>query len=288
MKKTLTCITLFMLMISAYAAENTDTTSMQACDSINSSEYQENAFQDFIDTLYNNDNFVVDTFAWDNKMINSGHFDSKSMTDTVRILLVDKVKNNSFVFPFKNYVTSGFGPRRWLFHYGIDIKLAKGDSVLAAMDGVVRVVKYDRRGFGNVVVIRHPLGLETIYGHLSKVLVGNNQKVKAGELIGLGGSSGRSTGTHLHFETRYHGEPFDPNCFADFSTSTLKHDTLLISRANFEYLIEMRKAKFCTIKKGDTLGKIAKRYHTSVRQLCSLNNISSKTLIRPGRPLRYQ
>lgn len=247
-------------------------------------EQQEIDFQQYIDTLFQG----VDTFAWDNKMINSGHFESKDMKDTIYIVLQDSSKHIYYTQPFKNYITSGFGQRRWLWHYGMDIKLKKGDSVYAAFDGIVRVTKYDRRGFGNVVVIRHPSGLETIYGHLSKVKVSVNQKVKSGDLIGLGGSTGHSTGSHLHFETRYLGEPFDPNCFIDFEKYKLKSDTLVLCQKNFEYLIDIRRAKYCAIKKGDTLGKIARRYGTSVNLLCKLNNMTSKSLLRVGHQIRYQ
>ncbi len=250
---------------------------------------QESDFQNYLDTLYHNDKFSgIDTFAWDNKMINSGHFDSKDMKDTLHIVLADSSKHLYYVHPFKNYITCGFGPRRWIWHLGVDIKLNKGDSVHAAFDGIVRVTKYDRRGFGWVVVIRHPSGLETIYGHLFKVLVETNQIVKAGELIGLGGNTGYSTGSHLHFETRFRGEPFDPNCFIDFNNYKLRSDTLILSRSNFEYLVELRKAKFCYVRKGDTLYKIAHRYHTTINTLCKLNKINRKALLRIGRQLRYQ
>jgi murein DD-endopeptidase MepM/ murein hydrolase activator NlpD len=265
------------------AKQDTITYELQP-DSIPYSEQQEVEFQESIDTLYKN----IDTFAWDNKMINSGHFESKNMKDTVRIVLVDSARHSYYYHPFKNYVSSGFGPRHWVWHLGMDIKLNKGDSVVAAFDGIVRVTKYDRRGFGNVVVIRHPTGLETIYGHLSKVLVGSNQKVKAGDLIGLGGSSGYSTGNHLHFEIRYLGEPFDPTCFIDFEKYKLKCDTLTLSRKNFNFLAEIRKAKYCSIRKGDTLYKIARRYGTSVTSLCKLNRITAKTPLRIGKKIRYQ
>ena len=293
LKNLLTLLLLSMISYSAIAMFNlpkdtslcmrNDTTS-SVSDSIPGSEQQESDFQESIDTLYQ----VVDTFAWDNKMINSGHFDSKNMKDTIHILLHDSIKHILYVHPYKNYVTSGFGPRRWIYHLGMDIKLNKGDSVVASLDGVVRVTKFDRRGFGNVVVIRHPSGLETIYGHLSKILVMPNQKVKAGELIGLGGSSGRSTGSHLHFETRYFGEPFDPNCFIDFEKCKLKSDTLNLSFKNFEYLVDIRKAKYCRIRKGDTLYKIAHRYNTSITALCKMNHMTSRSLLRVGRPIRYQ
>jgi murein DD-endopeptidase MepM/ murein hydrolase activator NlpD len=156
------------------------------------------------------------------------------------------------------------------------------------MDGVVRLTKYDKRGFGRVVVIRHAQGLETIYGHLSKAFVTANQPVKAGEPIGMGGNSGRSTGPHLHFEIRYLGEPLNPHDFMDFDHFQLKYDTLVLTRASFEYLVELRKAKYYTIKSGDTLSGIAVRYHTTVSKLCALNGISSKTILRVGRKIRYQ
>lgn len=250
-------------------------------------ESAEESFQEFIDTLYQISAFA-DTFGWNSKLINSGRFDSKNMTDTIYIPLKDSTGNHIYVAPFQNYITSGFGPRRHIYHYGMDIKLQVGDTVRAAMDGYVRVSKYDRRGYGNVLVIRHRNGLETIYGHLSKTLVEYSQFVKAGQPIGLGGNTGRSTGSHLHFETRYYGEPFDPNCFFDFANQSLKTDKLMLTRSNFAYLVEIRKAKYCTIRKGDNLGRIARRYHTSVNKLCKLNRISGKTILRVGRKIRYQ
>ena len=156
------------------------------------------------------------------------------------------------------------------------------------MDGIVRVTKYDRRGFGYVVVIRHPSGLETIYGHLSKIKVNIDQKVRSGELVGLGGSTGQSTGTHLHFVNTLPWELFDPNCFIDFENYKLKTDTLALSRQNFEYLVDLRKAKYCTIRRGDTLGRIAIRYGTSINALCKLNGMSRNHYCGFRRPLRYQ
>jgi murein DD-endopeptidase MepM/ murein hydrolase activator NlpD len=277
-------------MVDTLPCDVTDTLSnMNNIDTLRATDQQESDFQKYIDTLYNENAYSgIDTFAWDNKMINSGHFNSQDLKDTITIVLVDSCKNMFYCHPNFSRITCGFGERRYIWHYGMDLKLNKGDSVYAAFEGIVRVTKYDRRGFGRVVVIRHPSGLETIYGHLSKVLVVTNQKVKTGEVIGLGGSSGYSTGSHLHFETRYRGEPFDPNYFIDFEGRRLKSDTLKLTKANFEYLIDLRKAKYCTIRKGDTLGHIAMRYHTTVSTLCSLNHISRKTLLRVGRQLRYQ
>jgi murein DD-endopeptidase MepM/ murein hydrolase activator NlpD len=193
-----------------------------------------------------------------------------------------------FVFPVENVITHDFGPERYGWHYGVDMRVAYTDTIVSAMDGVVRLTKYDKRGFGRVVVIRHAQGLETIYGHLSKAYVTANQPVKAGEPIGMGGNSGRSTGPHLHFEIRYLGEPLNPHDFMDFDHFQLKYDTLVLTRASFEYLVELRKAKYYTIKSGDTLSGIAVRYHTTVSKLCALNGISSKTILRVGRKIRYQ
>jgi len=255
-------------------------------DSTSAAESQEESFENYIDTLYHGSAMDINKDGWDNKMINAGRFDSKNMLDTIRIKFSDPSNHLSFCPPFRNYVTSGFGARRFMFHYGTDIKLQIGDSVYAAFDGVIRVTKFDRKGFGNVVVIRHQQGLETIYGHLSKVLVETNQNVKAGDLIGLGGNSGRSTGSHLHFETRYQGEPFDPSCVYDFNAFKLKHDTLTLTRSNFEYLVELRKAKYCSVRKGDTIGRIAHKYHTSVKNVCKLNHLTSKSMLRVGRKIR--
>lgn len=280
-------ILLIGLTFNTFLARGQDTTKISSSqqDSLSPAEMQEESFQSFLDTLYNTE---IDTTGWDNRMINNGSFDPSKMVDTISFVLMDSLKRLHFSPPFKNYVTCGFGPRRRIFHFGTDIKLQKGDSVLAAFDGIIRVTKYDKRGYGNAIVVRHTHGIETIYGHLSKVLVATNQKVKAGELIGFGGNTGHSTGSHLHFEVRYHGEPFDPSCFYDFGNYKLKSDSVTITRANFEYLIELRRAKYCTVRKGDTLNRIALRYHTSVLHICKLNGISTRTLLKVGRKIRYQ
>lgn len=289
MRIKLLCLTLaFIGAIQFSNAQDVDSINNKfPVDSLSPIELQEESFQNFIDNLLE-ENPGMDLSRWDNKMINTGSFDPSKMTDTIIVMLYDSLKNLSFVNPFKNYITSNFGPRRRMYHYGVDIKVQVGDTIRAAFDGLVRVTKYDRRGYGNVVVLRHMNGIETIYGHLSAVLVEPNQKVNGGDVIGLGGNSGRSTGSHLHFETRYHGAPFNPSTFFDFENSVAKCDTLVICRKNFEYLIELRKAKYCTVRKGDNLGKLARKYHTTVSKLCKLNRISSKTLLRIGRKLRYQ
>jgi murein DD-endopeptidase MepM/ murein hydrolase activator NlpD len=252
-------------------------------DSATISETQENEFQQDLNTLFDYETTPEDTFAWDTKKINSGRFDPKEWLDTAHIIINDSSLGKFYVHPFKNIITSNFGSRRNLWHYGIDIRLAKGDTVRCAFDGIVRVRQYDRRGYGVVIVVRHPNGLETLYGHLSKTDLIPTSRVKAGDVIGFGGNTGRSTGSHLHFEMRYFGQPFDPNLIIDFKKYSIRDNTLILTKANFDYLIQIAKTKWHTIRRGETLGHIAIRHHTSVKTLCRLNKLTYKTKLRPGK-----
>lgn len=248
-------------------------------------ETQEEDFQKGLNSLFENEQFDIDTSSWNNTKINTGHFDSENWPDTARIIVADSALKRYYVHPFKNCVTSNFGARNKYWHFGTDIRLSRGDTVRAALAGIVRVLQFDRHGYGKVVVIRHYNGLETIYGHLSRELVTVNQAVHAGQVIGLGGNTGRSTGAHLHFEMRFYGEPFDPNCIIDFDKYALKSDTLVLTKADFAYLSDLRKAQWHVVRKGDTLGRIARLYHTSIQKLCALNGISGRALMSVGRKL---
>lgn len=123
-------------------------------------------------------------------------------------------------------VTSHYGYRRQFrrFHYGTDIKVYVGDTIRAVFDGKIRIVDYDGKGYGKWVLIRHENGLETLYGHMSKQLVAENQTVRAGQPIGLGGNTGRSTGSHLHFEARFLGQFIDPELMFNFEAQDAKGD----------------------------------------------------------------
>jgi len=260
-------------------------------DSIAEAQFREEEGQDFsslFDDLSDDDFIGIDTtYAWSNFTINSGRFDYRTLgpRDTIKIVLADSSQNRHFVHPFNNFVTSRFGPRRYMWHYGVDVKLNTGDTVHCVMDGIVRVIQFDRRGYGNVVVVRHHNGLETLYGHLSRVKVEVNQQIKAGDMVGLGGNTGRSTGAHLHFEIRYFGEPFNPAHIMDFENYTLKSDTLVLTRNNFEYLTAQRQRLIHTVRRGDTLGGIARRYGTTINAICRLNGITPRTTLRVGRRL---
>jgi hypothetical protein len=221
----------------------------------------------------------------DTDRINVVRFDYRQMKDTVVIVLQDSLQDRFYVHPVQNVVTSPFGLRRYFWHYGMDIRVKRRDTIRCALDGIVRVIQNDRYGYGRVVVVRHQKGLETLYGHLSRCRVKRHQRLKAGDVIGLGGRTGRSTAYHLHFEVRYCGEPFNPAKIIDFENYTLKNDTLRLGVADFEYLTEARSILCHVIRKGDYLGKIARHYGTTVRKICRLNGMRSTTLLRIGRKL---
>lgn len=185
----------------------------------------------------------------------------------------------------------GYRPRRRRMHYGLDIKVYVGDTIRAAFNGKVRIVKnYGRRGYGKMILIRHDNGLETVYGHLSKQLVEENQLVRAGEVIGLGGNTGRSTGSHLHFETRFLGMPINPALMFDFEKQDIVADSYTFHKGRGKDGSSRQTASgeglFYKVKRGDTLSKIAQRQGVSVSRLCKLNRISTRTVLRPGQVLR--
>lgn len=226
-----------------------------------------------------------DTYcSWNTERVHPYKEDLRFMKDTVVLFLAPD--SCDFVSPYTGRKTSDFGYRRYRYHYGVDIKLYRGEEVKSAFEGVVRIAQYDG-DYGKVVVVRHPNGLETLYAHLSKLNVKEGDKVEAGDVVGLGGNTGRSTGSHLHFEARYKGEPIDPNALIEWETGYLCHDTLALNQEHFEYLVEVRKRKYHKIRSGDTLSGIARRYGTSVRNICRLNGIRSTTTLRIGRTLRY-
>lgn len=184
----------------------------------------------------------------------------------------------------------GYRPRRRRVHYGIDLKVQIGDTIYATFSGKVRLTNYERRGYGKYIVIRHQNGLETLYGHLSKFLVNPDDIVEVGQPIGLGGNTGRSTGSHLHFETRFLGVAINPADIFDFENQVPHTD---------EYVFRSKKAAdgskvpasemaYHKVKKGETLGHISLKYNVSVRQLCKLNGLKTTSTLRIGQHIRYQ
>ncbi|MDL2256024.1 peptidoglycan DD-metalloendopeptidase family protein [Parabacteroides sp. OttesenSCG-928-G06] len=226
---------------------------------------------------------------WDNKWVDP-------FQGQVKPIFPDscEIDCSSFTIPIDSQVkiTSKYGPRGRRMHRGIDLKVQTGDTIRAAFDGKVRIRAYQRGGYGYYLVVRHPNGLETVYGHLSKFIVGENDIVRAGQAIGLGGNTGRSTGSHLHFETRFLGQPLNPADLIDFA-NCVPHKDLYVFR---NVKINGRKSNIYTsgdtqmvyhrVKSGDTLGKIARIYGTTVNELCRLNGIKSTTTLRIGQNIR--
>ena len=194
---------------------------------------------------------------------------------------------SSYVAPTEGHVTSPFGPRKRRYHYGIDLKVQVGDTIKAAFDGKIRVKDFEKRGYGYYLVIRHNNGLETVYGHLSGFIVDIDETVRAGQPIALGGNTGRSSGPHLHFETRFLGIPINPSHIIDFQHYVPHQDLYVFSKTKSSGG-KYQKGTFAyhRVKKGDTLGKIAARYGISVKALCKLNNIKEGTVLRAGSSLR--
>ena len=263
----------------------------------------------------------VFTEHWDTRSVNPYH-DETPLPDRFTLWIVDTL--DSYCCPNQTTPSSKFGYRHGRRHQGIDLPYPKGTPVYAAFDGKVRISEWVG-GYGNLVVIRHANGLETFYGHLSESKVKPGDWVHAGDVIALGGSTGRSTGPHLHFETRYKGYAFDPNWLIDFESGTLRHRLLRMRswyfNPNSRYVqsvddedeifrsdeedrqLEEEKAKqeaaaraaaeaaavkYYRVRSGDTLGKIAKKHRTTVRNLCRLNGIKETTTLQIGRRLRVR
>lgn len=254
----------------------------------------------------------ADLYAnWDNKYAHR----ATELPETYKIDL------RHFTMPTTSRViTSNFGSRWGRQHKGLDIKVYIGDTIRAAFSGKVRIVRYEAGGYGKYIVIRHNNGLETIYGHLSKQLVEENQEVRSGEVIGLGGNTGRSTGSHLHFETRLCGVALNPALMFDFRAQDVTGDYYAFNKETYDnestnatrlrgkqdsstyastnssddYSTNKRTTSGLTdqisyhkVKKGETLDRIAKKRGVTVEKICKLNHITKTMRLRPGQILRY-
>lgn len=218
----------------------------------------------------------------------------KKDVDSMKVIKLLEA-NQNFVLPVYGKIYGGFHRG----HQGIDIELKKGDPVKCAFDGRVRYAGFDRSGYGNLIIIRHYNGLETYYSHLSKITVKVNDDLLAGDLIGLGGRTGRAYGTHLHFETRYEDVAFDPMQIIDFENKKLKPgNELMISKdskvkaiatktaTGATERVAMPKGKVHIIRNGDTLYKVAKMYGTTVKKICASNGLAETTKLSIGKKIK--
>ncbi len=248
---------------------------------------------------------------WDNM---HAHSRVTQLPDTFRISL------RNFCMPTTSRVlTSNFGSRWGRQHKGLDIKVYIGDTIRAAFSGKVRVVRYEGRGYGKYVVIRHDNGLETYYAHMSKQLVVEDQEVRAGDPIGLGGNTGRSTGSHLHFETRLCGIALNPALMFDFRNQDVVDDYYVFRKTSYqkESLAATRlrgvgstnygfsdaddvelataapaasyaqETRFHKVKRGETLYSIARHRGTTIEAIMKLNHLKKNAKLRPGQILKF-
>lgn len=201
--------------------------------------------------------------------------------DTSVTLILEGAERGEYVQPCAGPITSGFGWRDSTQHNGIDIDLNKGDKVSAAFDGMVRVAR-NYGGFGNVVIIRHYNGLETVYAHLSKIKVKSGQVIVAGQTIGLGGSTGHSTGSHLHFEVRFKGVPINPKYLISFKEQKLVCKELTIKKTRWGLAAYPTNAKCYTVEKGDSVFEIAKRFAMTTTSIKEINGLSGRIRLKAG------
>lgn len=292
-----------------HAQQHGDLIAMQGSGSVeveNTTQYLESLFAEEEEP-----EFDIYTEGW-----NSGFVNCYAGVDVPQTAVIDVRR---FHMPHPGYITSPYGYRRRFrrMHKGIDIKANTGDTIRAAFDGKVRLTKYEARGYGYYVVLRHTNDLETVYGHLSKFLVEPDQIVRAGDPIGLAGNTGRSFGSHLHFETRYMGYAINPAAIFDFANQTTHTDYYTFDKntyqqarnfdpaANEAYAREYRATHHIEygtprssrgngsgatyiVRKGDSLSRIASRNGTTVRKLCNLNGLTTKSKLRPGQKLRIR
>lgn len=260
---------------------------------------EKNTFIDLIDDL--EPELDIYTEGWNSKAVNP--FKESDVPDSK---LIDVT---GYYMPVPGRVTSNYGYRAKFgrMHKGIDLAIKSNDTIYAAFDGKVRLTNYEAKGYGNYIILRHPNGLETVYGHLNKALVKPDQVVKAGQPIGLGGSTGRSTGPHLHFETRYMGYAINPAAIFDFANQTTHTDTYTFDKKtytkarNYAPANTLAKAEkenpyraadserdSYTVKKGDTLSSIAKSYGLSATSLRKINGMTNGDVIKVGQVLKLK
>ena len=260
---------------------------------------EKNTFIDLIDDIEPEPDIYTE--GWNSKRVNP--FREADVPNT-RVIDV-----TGYYMPCPGRVTSNYGYRAKFgrMHKGIDLQIRSNDTIYAAFDGKVRLTNYEARGYGNYVILRHPNELETVYGHLNKILVKPNQVVKAGQPIALGGSTGRSTGPHLHFETRYMGYAINPSAIFDFQNQTTHTDTYTFSKSTYtkarNYAPKSTLAKnqsensykngnnersTYTVKRGDTLSSIARSYGMSATTLRKINGLTSADKIAAGQVLKLK
>jgi len=258
-----------------------------------------------IDELVKTDtNFQYKSYWLTDRTITCTSNEVENMNDTLWLCTVDSDHDSSSI-PHPGRITSRYGWRHGRNHNGIDIDLETGDTVKAAFDGRVRYSQMHDGGFGNLVIIRHYNGLETYYAHNSKLLVAPNQEVKAGEPISLGGNTGRSTGSHLHFEVRFYDNPINPENLFNFEDKYVD-DNLLVHSGIFRpgssrhkstssghntggssYKID-KSSRTHKVRSGDSLYGISLKYGVSLGQIYRMNGLNESSVLQIGQIVKVK
>lgn len=245
--------------------------------------------------------------VWDAYSLNPYRSNISDLKQNLSISLFDTTKGQYWSEPVPNsFITSVFGKRGYRWHYGVDLELDMGDSIKSVWDGIVRLTNWDGGGYGNYVLVRHYNGLETLYGHLSDIQCTVGQIVQAGDLLAKGGSTGRSSGPHLHFEIRYQGIPLNPMEIFNFNSHTISGSSYTISPETFDYLgrrrqrgsgdddngnsggYRTRKVYYHAVRRGDTLSSISDKYGVPVATLRKLNGMGRSSALQAGKRLRIR
>lgn len=269
---------------------------------------------------FKSDEYISDkrifTENWDITSINPYKVPLDSLPETWTLWLVDEL--SGYHAPCdEGRISSNFGIRHGRRHQGMDLSMPTGSKLFATFDGKVRLATY-KNGYGYLVIIRHDNGMETFYGHMSQIDVKPGDVLRSGDVIGLSGNTGRSTGPHLHFECRYQGLAMDPARIIDFSNGNLKQRMVVLKSRYFdatsrydqdfdeEFLLVEDDAKaleeykkkqaeaarkamvWHTVRSGEVLGAIARKYHTTVANICRLNGIKNPNSVRAGRRIRVR
>lgn len=259
-----------------------------------------------IDSIQVGDDWVqvADYYViWDSKTIDPYNLNPLEFEESVTLRLFDPGKGRFWNLPTADIkVTSQFGPRWGRWHEGMDLDCNTGDPIYSTYDGIVRVVAYNGGGYGRFVLVRHYNGLETLYGHLSKQTVEVGQLVKAGDMVGLGGNTGRSYGDHLHYENRYEGNPFSPAWIWDFPKQTIRNEKFVLTSRVWDHLrggraytsefedisnAPVNRTVLHRVRKGETLDVIANKYGITVSEIMQKNRLRSSRL-KAGQRLRVK
>ena len=254
-----------------------------------------------IHSIMNSEEMGPHLLTWNTNNCFTRHNDLTKLKDTVWLCL-ESEEIGGFTLPFDGVITSRYKLRNGTYHNGIDIDLETGDTVVCAWDGIVRYAKSNSGGYGNLVIVRHYNGLETYYAHLSEILSFPGQKVNSGDVLGLGGNTGYSFGSHLHFEVRFYDNPINPEEAIDFKNKRLISPNLFLHKTLFKPGVtpssqwrtdsngkkQYVEKKYHKVKSGDTLSRIAVRYKTSVNSLCKLNGIRSTSILQIGQSVRVR